>query len=95
MRALLHEPWPVGRPRDWEALLDEPQTGAEEAAVGESVRRGRPLGEDEWVRRVAARLGLGHTLRPPGPPPKRREADAPAKPAPPPAPKRHRGTGGK
>ena len=60
--------WPIDTPRDWLSWVNAPQTDAEVAALRESVRRGRPFGRDDWVRRTAARLGLGHTMRPPGRP---------------------------
>ena len=74
LRALAREPWPVERPEEgrWRRLLDEPQSAAEERAVQESVRRGRPLGDDRWAERTAKRLGLAHTLRPPGRPAKKK-----------------------
>lgn len=55
--------WPVQRPRDWLRIVNRPQTAAEEAAVLESIRRGRPLGSGPWQKRTAARLGLQHTFR--------------------------------
>jgi putative transposase len=70
--------WPVEQPADaagwraWADRVNEPQTAAEEAAVRECARRGRPFGDDGWQRRAAADLGLEHTLRPPGRPRKRR-----------------------
>jgi hypothetical protein len=36
----------------------------------ESVNRSRPFGDARWVAQTAARLGLGNTLREPGPPAK-------------------------
>jgi putative transposase len=74
LEGLLHEPWPVQRPADWERLLDEPQSAAEQEAVLHSITRGRPLGDETWVGRTAAKLGLEHTLRPPGRPKKERPA---------------------
>ena len=65
--ALLSE-WPVDRPRNWARLVNAPQTAAEEEALRESVRRGRPYGADPWQRRTAGRLGLAHTFRPRGRP---------------------------
>ena len=50
------------------SLVDAPLTERELAAMRGSVNRGTPLGEERWVGRVAATLGLGHTLRPRGPP---------------------------
>jgi hypothetical protein len=48
--------------------VNAPQTDAEVEAVRQCLKRGRPLGRDEWVRRTVRRLGLEHTLRPPGRP---------------------------
>ena len=55
----------MGRPRDWARRVDAPQTDAEEAAVRESLRRGRQFGDELWQRRTARRYGLEFTLRPP------------------------------
>jgi putative transposase len=57
----------------WLALVDQPQTDAEVAAVRESVRRGRPFGDPTWQRVTAERLGLQSTLRPRGRPRKTAE----------------------
>jgi putative transposase len=66
----LLSPWPVDRSRDWagevNAALPEGQLGR----VRVSVVRGRPLGSETWTRAMARRLGLQHTLRPRGRPPK-------------------------
>ena len=62
--------WPLDRPADWLATVNEPLPGAELDRLHVSATRGRPFGADEWVRRTAAALGLGHTLRPTGRPPK-------------------------
>jgi putative transposase len=66
-RALLSD-WPIAPPRGWVRLVNEPQTQAELAAVREAVQRGRPYGEESWLHRTAARLGLELTLRPRGRP---------------------------
>jgi putative transposase len=68
--ALLSE-WPVERPAKWRELV-EVQAKKDLARVRASLKRDRPLGDDAWVRRVAARLGLGHTLNPRGRPRKTR-----------------------
>ncbi|KPK80582.1 MAG: hypothetical protein AMJ81_11820 [Phycisphaerae bacterium SM23_33] len=65
--------WPAGRPKNWAALVNRPLSEAEVAALRRSVNRGTPLGQALWVRRVAAKLGLQHSLRPRGRPPKRPE----------------------
>lgn len=59
--------WPVPRPRNWHALVDQPQTAAEEAdaldRLRAAARRGTPFGAADWVRRTAERLDLGSSLR--------------------------------
>ncbi|KKK54632.1 hypothetical protein LCGC14_3082770, partial [marine sediment metagenome] len=59
---------PVRRPEDWLELVNVPLTDEELTALRRSVNRGRPLGADRWVRRVASQLALEHTLRPRGRP---------------------------
>ena len=64
-------PWadcPVDRPRRWVEYVNRPQTAAEEAAIAESIRRGRPYGGVAWQHAVAARLGIESSLRPRGRP---------------------------
>ena len=56
------------RPADWLATVNQPQMEAELTAVRQSIARGRPFGSQRWVRQVAARLALQHTLRPRGRP---------------------------
>ena len=60
--------WPVERPRDWVARVNRPQTVLELEALRVSVQRGRPFGEESWVRRMAKRFGMEATLRPRGRP---------------------------
>ena len=60
--------WPVPRPTHWTRLVNQPQDEAALDRVRTSVARGRPLGNDAWVRRVAKRLSLEFTLRPRGRP---------------------------
>ena len=61
-------PWPVNRPRTW--LADVNRAIDDEVAkdVQQSLTRGVPLGDDNWRRRIAGRLGLDLTLRPRGRP---------------------------
>jgi hypothetical protein len=66
-RAWLSE-WPVERPRDWLAQVNRVQSARELEAVRISVQRGRPFGEEGWVRRLAKRFSLESTLRPRGRP---------------------------
>ena len=65
---LLANDWPVDRPRNWVALVNEPQTAQELEAVRTSVKRGRPYGSTAWQRAAAGRLDLLPSLRNPGRP---------------------------
>ena len=60
--------WPVERPRDWPAKVNRPINKQLLERLHESVNRGRPFGDEGWVAKTAARLGLGNTLRRPGRP---------------------------
>jgi putative transposase len=55
--------WPIDRPRNWTALVNQPQTQTEVEAIQLATKRGRPVGSDSWVRSMAARHGLQSTLR--------------------------------
>ncbi len=60
--------WPVNRPRNWLAAVNEAQPEDDLKPLRISVNRGRPCGEEDWVHTVARRLGLVSTLRNPGRP---------------------------
>jgi len=60
--------WPVTTPRNWVTQVNRPETGEELEAIRLSVQRGRPFGEDGWVRRMVRRFGMESTLRPRGRP---------------------------
>jgi putative transposase len=60
--------WPVDRPRNWMALLNDPMDEGKIGQIRTSVKRGRPFGEETWVGRVAERLSLQHTMREAGRP---------------------------
>jgi putative transposase len=62
--------WPVRRPSDWVELVNQPLDEAQLAGARGSVKRGSPYGDASWIVEVAAKLGLGHTLRPLGRPKK-------------------------
>jgi putative transposase len=64
-------PWPVARPKDWLRRVNTPLSASELRRLRMSIERGQPYGEDEWVKRTAKELGLEHTIRPEGRPPKR------------------------
>ena len=65
-------PWPVDRPSDWLAAVNEPVAGTQLDRLRTSAHRGRPFGDDDWTARTAERLGLTNTLRGPGRPRKDR-----------------------
>ncbi len=64
----LLSPWPLPRPRLWRQIVNQPQSEAELNAIRQCVIKGRPLGDTAWVKRIAKRLGLEHSLRQPGRP---------------------------
>ncbi len=59
---------PVDRARNWLALVNRPLEDGVLAGLHQSVNRGAPWGEESWVRRIAARLGINSSLRPRGRP---------------------------
>jgi putative transposase len=61
-------PWPVDRPRDWTAEVNSAMDEDIIKAVQLSIARGVPLGDSDWQKRMAGRLGLEATLRPRGRP---------------------------
>lgn len=65
--------WPVDRPRNWTAEVNDPLGREELRAMRTSVNRGRPLGDTDWVQSTARRLGLEFTLRNSGRPRLNRE----------------------
>lgn len=60
--------WPMERPRDWVACVNRPQTASELEALRTSVQRGRPFGDERWVRRIVTRFEMESTMRPRGRP---------------------------
>ena len=62
--------WPIARPRQWLAHVDQAQSEAELTALRNCVRKGAPYGSRGFVTQSAARLQLEHTLRPRGRPSK-------------------------
>jgi putative transposase len=61
-KAILSD-WPIDRPADWLALVNQPQTEAELTALRRCVKRGCPYGDSDWVKTTAKQLGLNSTLR--------------------------------
>jgi putative transposase len=78
LKAIL-SPWPVERPRDWTARVNAALSARELGRLRASIERGRPYGDDAWVKRTATELGLEHTVRPEGRPPKQKQAADQAK----------------
>jgi len=66
-KALLSD-WPVVRPRQWVAHVNQPQTEAELKAIRRCLQRGQPFGDEHWTQRTVKKLGLETTLRPRGRP---------------------------
>jgi putative transposase len=63
-------PWPVSRPANWTARVNAPLSASELRRLRASFERGRPYGEDGWVRQTVKVLGLEHTVRREGRPSK-------------------------
>jgi putative transposase len=66
-KELLDE-WPIDRPRNWTALVNEPVGPVELKRLQLSFERGRPLGSDPWTLKMAGKMGLQYTLNPRGRP---------------------------
>jgi putative transposase len=60
--------WPVKVPRDWVERVNKPQSENELAAIRLAGHRSRPYGQEKWVRKTAAKLGMESSLRPIGRP---------------------------
>ncbi|MGA6829380.1 transposase [Nitrospira sp. NS4] len=60
--------WPVEWPRDWLARVNRPQSASELESRRVSVQRGRPFGDEAWVKRMVKRFGMESRLRPRGRP---------------------------
>lgn len=61
---LLLARWPLPCPRNWSKQVNLPQNEQELNAVRAALRRGQPLGDEDWRLKVAKRLGIESTLRP-------------------------------
>ncbi len=59
----LLSPWPLPRLPNWVARVNQPLAQHELDKVRISAQRGRPLGEDCWVKAIAHRLELESTIR--------------------------------
>lgn len=61
-------PWPIPMPLGWLEDVNHPQTESELDTIRKSVARGSPFGGVTWMSQAAARLNIGHTVRPRGRP---------------------------
>jgi putative transposase len=62
LRSILSD-WPLERPRNWVALVNEPLTEKEAERFQLCIARNRPFGGEAWQQQQARQLGLLHTLR--------------------------------
>ena len=62
----LLSPWPIARLPKWVQRVNQPLSKAELDAVRLSARRGRPLGDDKWVKSTVKQFKLESTIRPRG-----------------------------
>ena len=67
------EKWPVDRPRNWVATVNERMDEKELERLRASVKRERPFGGEKWVRKVVRRMGLEWTVRDPWRPKKKKD----------------------
>lgn len=58
--------WPVDRPLNRLGAVNRPLASEHLQDIRQAMARGVPLGGDGWKVRMAGRLGLQATLRPPG-----------------------------
>ena len=55
--------WPMPRPRDWPAKVNEPIEAAELDRLRLHVQRDRPYGNATWAADAAKRMHLEWTIR--------------------------------
>jgi putative transposase len=55
--------WPVNKPRQWNALVNEPMDDVALKRLRQSVWRGTPYGEQDWADQTARRLNITSTMR--------------------------------
>ena len=69
LKSLLTD-WPVERPRNWIAKVNQPIAARDLDKLKISITRNRPFGSETWQKQTATRLGLTASIRPPGRPKK-------------------------
>jgi len=60
--------WPVRRLPRWVERVNESLTEKEFKAIRHSVDRGKPYGDEKWIRKIVKKHGLESTVRPRGRP---------------------------
>jgi len=63
-------PWILDPPEDYLSFLNEPQTQSEEESIKNSIKKGSPYGNKNWITRTAQKFNLQSTLRNSGRPKK-------------------------
>lgn len=66
--------WPIARPKDWPAKVNELIEREELNRFQLHIQRGRPFGDVDWIIETADRMGLEQTLRDRGRPSKKQAA---------------------
>lgn len=66
--------WPIPRPRNWAAKLDEPLAAADLKRLRLHAQRSRPYGDPAWMADAVRRMGLEWTVRDRGRPRKNPES---------------------
>jgi putative transposase len=61
-RPLIAE-WPEPKPANWPTILNTPTATDEWKRLQRSLRRGAPVGSDDWVARIAKTYDLEYTMR--------------------------------
>jgi REP-associated tyrosine transposase len=64
----LLSPWPIDRPRNWTAIVNQALGPKDVQRIRTSIERDRPLGRPDWTASMAARMGIEYTLNPRGRP---------------------------
>jgi len=64
--ALSDGPLPI--PKNWTQLVGRKLAVADQDGIRNSIRRGAPLGNPDWVKRAATELNLPSTIKPRGRP---------------------------
>ena len=59
---------PVKLPSNWNQLVNEDMPEKELDNLANSIKRGAPLGDPEWAKATALKMGLESSLRPRGRP---------------------------